>query len=136
MKGNGGPEDISTVKGYVIGCHGVPFYDRTHGGSQMISVYEKALRLHRLHAQNLISAVLRHRFQSLNTTAILPPHHVDGWSDIHGSTDGLKRTKPARKRNTQRLDRSGRVGKALTSRIQCGLMISLLPWAIGDAWDP
>jgi len=51
----------------------------------MVSVYENALRLHRVHAQNLISAVLRGRFQSSNSIA--------GRSDIYCVTEGL-RSKP------------------------------------------
>lgn len=52
----------------------------------MVSVYENALRLHRLHAQNLISIVLRGRFQ--------PSYLITGRSDIYGTTEGLKRSKP------------------------------------------
>ena len=60
----------------------------------MISVYESSLRLHRLHAQNLISTVLRGRLQPSNPSAVGPQHPITGRSDIYGSTEGLKRRKP------------------------------------------
>ncbi|KAF9647433.1 hypothetical protein BDM02DRAFT_3145869 [Thelephora ganbajun] len=60
---------------------------------RMVSVYENALRVHRLHAQNLISTVLRGRLQSSNPSAVVPPHSITGRSDIY-VTEGLKRSKP------------------------------------------
>jgi len=60
----------------------------------MVPVYEIALRLHRLHAQNLISIVLRGRFQSSSPSAFVPPYPIAGGSDIYGITEGLMRSKP------------------------------------------
>ena len=50
----------------------------------MVSVYENALRLHRLHTQNLISTVLRSHSQSTYPIT----------SDIYGIAQGLRRNKP------------------------------------------
>ena len=60
----------------------------------MVSVYENALRLHRVHAQNLISTVLRGRFQSSNPSALVPTNLVNERPDIYGGTEGLKGSKP------------------------------------------
>ena len=60
----------------------------------MVSVYENSLRLHRLHAQNLISIVLRGRLQPSNPSAVGPQYPITGGSDIYGSTEGLKKSKP------------------------------------------
>ena len=56
----------------------------------MASIYENAIRLHRLHAQTLISTVLRDRLQSSDSAVGL----TTGRFDIYGSTEGLKRSKP------------------------------------------
>jgi len=56
----------------------------------MASIYENAIRLHRLHAQTLISTVLRDRLQSSDSAVGL----IAGRFDIYGSTEGLKRSKP------------------------------------------
>ena len=60
----------------------------------MASVYENALKLRRLHAQNLISIVLRGRRYSSNSSAVVHPCPIAGRSDIYDSTEGLKRSKP------------------------------------------
>jgi len=60
----------------------------------MVSVYENALRLHRIHAQNLVSAVLRGRFRSSSSGALASPYPTTVGSDIYGITEGLMRSKP------------------------------------------
>lgn len=60
----------------------------------MVSVYENALRVHRLHAQNLISTVLRDRFRSSNPNAPAPSYQITWRSDTFGTTEGLTRAKP------------------------------------------
>jgi len=60
----------------------------------MVSVYESALRVHRLHAQNLISTVLRDHFRSLDASGLVPPYPIPERSDIYGATEGLKKSKP------------------------------------------
>lgn len=60
----------------------------------MVSVYESALRVHRLHAQNLISAVLRGHLQPSTPSTVGSPYPITGRSEIYGSTEGLKRSKP------------------------------------------
>jgi len=61
---------------------------------RMVSIYENALRLHRLHAQNLISAVLRGRFRPSNPSVLVHPYSITEASDIYGITEGLKKSKP------------------------------------------
>jgi hypothetical protein len=60
----------------------------------MVSIYESALRLHRRHAQNLISTILRGSFQPSNPGVFIPPYPITGRSDIYGTTEGLMRSKP------------------------------------------
>ena len=59
----------------------------------MVFIYENALRLHRLHAQSLISTVLRGRLQSSNPSAAVLTNPVNGRSDIYDGTEGLKGSK-------------------------------------------
>ena len=61
---------------------------------QMVFVYENARRVHRLHAQNLISTVLRGRLQPSSSNPLVAPYPITVWSDIYGPTDDLKKTKP------------------------------------------
>jgi len=61
---------------------------------RMASIYENALRLHRVHAQNLISIVLRDNFRSSNPSGLVPPYPIPERFDIYGVTEGLKKSKP------------------------------------------
>lgn len=60
---------------------------------RMVSVYENALRLHRLHAQSLIAAILKDRFQPAGQNGRVLKYTVTGPSGID-VTGGLKKTKP------------------------------------------
>ena len=72
----------------------------------MASVYENALRVHRLHTQSLVSAALRGRFQFSDLRSLGRVRPMTEWSDIPGVTDGLKKSKP------------GAVSRALLPTIQ------------------
>ena len=50
--------------------------------------------MHRLHAQNLISAVLRGRLQSPSSNPLVASYPITVWSNIYGATDDLKKVKP------------------------------------------
>jgi len=60
----------------------------------MVFVYENALGLHRIRAQNLISTVLRDRFRPPNPSTLVRPYPVAARFDIYGVTEGLKKSKP------------------------------------------
>lgn len=61
---------------------------------RMVFVYESARKVHRLHAQNLISTVLRGRLQSSRSNPLVASYPITVWSGIYGATDDLRKTKP------------------------------------------
>jgi hypothetical protein len=60
----------------------------------MVLVLENTLRIHRLRAKNLVSAVLRGRLQPSGPSALVASYSTTIRTDIHGVTEGLKKTKP------------------------------------------
>ena len=71
-------------------CRSILLHSHSAHRQQMASIYENSIRLHRLHAQTLISTVLRDRLQSSDPAVGL----ITGRFDIYGSTEGLKKSKP------------------------------------------
>lgn len=60
----------------------------------MVSVHESSLRIHRLRAKNLVSAVLRGRLQPSNSSTPIASYATAARTGTYGVTEGLKRSKP------------------------------------------